>query len=70
MRRWLDRVRQDVAYTLRSARRDLAFVVVAVATDATTYVQMVAVLAVVALLAGYIPARRASRINPIDALRT
>ena len=39
------------------------------ATDPATYVQMVAVLALVALLAGYIPAWRASRIDPMDALR-
>ena len=39
------------------------------ATDPATYVQMVVVLALVALPAGYIPARRASRIDPMDALR-
>ena len=39
------------------------------ATDPATYVQMVVVLALVALLAGYIPAWRASRIDPMDALR-
>ncbi|HEX4005398.1 MAG TPA: ABC transporter permease [Acidobacteriaceae bacterium] len=39
-------------------------------TDALTYVAMAAVLLVVALTAGYLPAWRASRINPIIALRS
>jgi putative ABC transport system permease protein len=39
------------------------------ATDPATYAQMVGVLAFVALLAGYIPAWRASRIDPMNALR-
>jgi ABC-type antimicrobial peptide transport system permease subunit len=39
------------------------------ATDRVTLLSMVLLLGVVALLAGYIPARRASRINPIVALR-
>jgi predicted permease len=37
--------------------------------DVTTYVEMAAALLLVASLAGYIPARRASRINPNEALR-
>ncbi|HKD90314.1 MAG TPA: FtsX-like permease family protein, partial [Terriglobales bacterium] len=40
------------------------------ATDLATFVSMVAVLGAVALLASYIPARRASRIEPMVALRT
>lgn len=38
-------------------------------TDPITFLVMVVVLASVAALAGYIPARRASRINPMVALR-
>ena len=38
-------------------------------TDALTYAAMAAVLLVVALTAGYLPAWRASRINPMVALR-
>jgi ABC-type antimicrobial peptide transport system permease subunit len=38
-------------------------------TDGVTYAGMIVLLGAVALLAGYIPARRASRINPMQALR-
>jgi ABC-type lipoprotein release transport system permease subunit len=37
--------------------------------DPVTFVAMAAILAVVAALAGYLPARRASRIEPMSALR-
>jgi ABC-type antimicrobial peptide transport system permease subunit len=39
-------------------------------TDPTTFIGTVAILAVVAAMAGYFPSRRASRIDPIVALRT
>jgi predicted permease len=39
------------------------------ATDQATFLSMILLLLLVALVAGYIPARRASRINPMVALR-
>jgi putative ABC transport system permease protein len=39
------------------------------ATDLTTFVVVSALLATVALVANYIPARRATRVNPVIALR-
>jgi predicted permease len=39
-------------------------------SDPPTFVAMVVILAAVAALAGYLPARRASRIEPMSALRT
>jgi ABC-type antimicrobial peptide transport system permease subunit len=55
------------SYVLARGASGLLFGVTA--RDPQTFVAMAGVLAVVALVAGYLPARRASRIDPMAALR-
>jgi ABC-type antimicrobial peptide transport system permease subunit len=52
-----------IAHLLRS-------MIVVSPSDPTTYLSVPAVLAIIALLACYIPARRAMRTEPMEALRT
>jgi predicted lysophospholipase L1 biosynthesis ABC-type transport system permease subunit len=57
----------SASWMLSRALRDLLFGVTS--TDPATFVGMVVTLAAVAALAGYLPARQASRIDPMAALR-
>jgi putative ABC transport system permease protein len=53
-----------------AATRVMATLLVGVtATDALTFATVAVGLTFVALLTGYIPARRASQLNPVEALR-
>ena len=56
------------SYALTRLMRTLLFEVTP--TDGTTFASVAAVLVVIALIACYIPARRATKIDPLVALRT
>jgi putative ABC transport system permease protein len=55
------------AFLLTQLMRSLLFEITA--TDPLTYVSVIGILTVVALLACYIPARRAAKVDPLIALR-
>jgi ABC-type antimicrobial peptide transport system permease subunit len=56
------------SWMLARALRGLLFGVTS--TDAVTFIGMIAIVTLVAVLSGYLPARRASRIDPIVAFRS
>ncbi len=55
------------AFAVTRLMRTLLFEITA--TDPVTYISVIGLLAVVALLASYIPARRAAKVDPLVALR-
>ena len=57
-----------IAWVLGPVLRSLLFGVTS--TDPITFAGMIVLLTAVAAMAGYLPARRASRIDPMVALRT
>jgi predicted permease len=58
-----------LAAALAGTRALASFIVGVHPTDAATFVTVVVLLAVIALIACWIPARRATRVNPLVALR-
>jgi predicted permease len=58
-----------VALSLASTRFIASFLFGVQPTDAATFAGSMALLAAVAIVAAYVPARRASRVDPMEALR-
>ena len=58
-----------LAAALAGTRAIASLIVGVRPTDAATFVTVVVLLAVIALIACWIPARRATRVNPLVALR-
>jgi ABC-type antimicrobial peptide transport system permease subunit len=56
------------SWTLASSLKGFLFGVTA--TDPVTFLAMLIILTAVAVVGGYLPARRASRIDPMVALRS
>ncbi len=69
MRMTLIGIAAGTVTSLIAARGIAALLFGTESTDPTTYVGMVLLLGTVALFAGFVPARRASRIDPMIALR-
>jgi ABC-type antimicrobial peptide transport system permease subunit len=59
-----------VAIALATTRLVRGFLIDVGATDPLTFLLVTALLAAVAALAAYLPARRASAVDPMAALRT
>jgi ABC-type antimicrobial peptide transport system permease subunit len=57
------------ALSLASTRFIASFLFGVQPTDAATFAGSMALLAAVAIVAAYVPARRASRVDPMEALR-
>jgi ABC-type antimicrobial peptide transport system permease subunit len=59
-----------IVFGMGASRALKGFLFGVTSTDRITFAGMVTVLTLVAAIAGYLPARRASRIDPMIALRS